>query len=84
MHELSVLAGHVKKNLSYFMESSGHIGEWLAVREEWKHFTSLPEDLRQFAAKPVNIGFIEIALMLSQMPTEKLRRVGESVLDITR
>lgn len=84
MHELSVMAGVLKKNLSYFLESSGHIGNWLAIREEWKHFSSLPDDLRQFAAKPVNIGFIEIALMLSQMPTEKLRRIGESVLDITR
>lgn len=84
MHELSVMAGVLKKNLSYFQESSGHIGNWLAMREEWKHFSSLPEDLRQFAARPVNIGFIEIALMLSQMPTEKLRRIGESVLDITR
>jgi transcriptional regulator with XRE-family HTH domain len=84
MHELSVMAGALKQNLSYFLESSGHIGNWLAIREEWKHFSSLPEDLRQFAAKPVNIGFIEIALMLSQMPTEKLRRIGESVLDITR
>ncbi|MBI5670372.1 MAG: helix-turn-helix transcriptional regulator [Chloroflexi bacterium] len=84
MHELSVMAGVLKKSLSYFLESSGHIGNWLAIREEWKHFSSLPDDLRQFAAKPVNIGFIEIALMLSQMPTEKLRRIGESVLDITR
>ncbi|HEX2907846.1 MAG TPA: helix-turn-helix transcriptional regulator [Phototrophicaceae bacterium] len=84
MHELSVMAGMLKKNLSYFLESSGHIGNWLAIREEWKHFTNLPEDLRQFAAKPINIGFIEIALMLSQMPADKLRRVGESVLDITR
>lgn len=84
MHELSVMAGALKQNLSYFLESSGHIGNWLAIREEWKHFSRLPDDLRQFAAKPVNIGFIEIALMLSQMPTEKLRRIGESVLDITR
>ncbi|GIL14450.1 MAG: hypothetical protein BroJett038_31700 [Chloroflexota bacterium] len=84
MHELSMMAGILKQNMNYFLESSGHIGNWLAVREEWKHFSSLPEDLRQFAAKPVNMGFIEIALMLSQMPTEKLRRVGESVLDITR
>ncbi len=84
MHELTVMAGALKKNLTYFLESSGHIGTWLAIREEWKHFSSLPEDLRQFAAKPVNIGFIEIALMLSQMPADKLRRVGESVLDITR
>lgn len=84
MHELNVMAGALKKNLTYFLESSGHIGMWLAIREEWKNFVNLPEDLRQFAAKPVNVGFLEIALMLSDMPADKLRRVGESVLDITR
>lgn len=83
MHELSVLAGGVKKNISYFLESSSHIGELLAMREEWKHFSSLPEDLRKFAANPLHAGFIEIAILLSQMPTDKLRKVGESVLNIT-
>lgn len=83
MHCLTVLAGGVKKNVSYFLESSSHIGQWLAIKEEWKHFSSLPEDIRQFAANPLNLGFIEIAVMLSQMPTDRLRRVGESVLNIT-
>jgi len=84
MHELTVLAGSVNKNTSYFLEGSGHIGEWLAVREEWKHFTSLRDEVREFAANPRNIGFIEIAIMLSKMPTEQLRDVGASILDITR
>jgi transcriptional regulator with XRE-family HTH domain len=83
MHELTVLANAVKKNINYFLESSSHIGELLTMREDWKHFIHLPEDIRQFAANPLNIGFIEIAIMLSQMPTDRLRRVGESVLNIT-
>lgn len=84
MHELSVLSGIVKKNTSYFLETTGHIGEWLALREEWKHFLELPDDKRQFAANPRNIGFIEIAIMLSKMPVDNLRQVGASILDITR
>lgn len=83
LHHLSVLAGSVKKNVSYFLESSSHIGQWLAIKEEWKHFCDLPDDVRQFAANPLNLGFIEIAIMLSQMPADRLRRVGESVLNIT-
>jgi transcriptional regulator with XRE-family HTH domain len=82
-HELISLASALKKNMDFFLEADSHVGELLATREEWKHFADLPEDLRQFAANPLNLGFIEIALMLSQMPTEKLRRVGESVLNIT-
>lgn len=83
MHELTSLASSVKKNMDFFLETESHVGELLATREEWKHFATLPEDLRQFAANPVNLGFIEIALMFSKMPTDKLRRVGESVLNIT-
>lgn len=83
MHELTVLANAVKKNESYFLESHSHIGEMLMMREEWRHFSDLPEDIRRFAANPLNLGFIEIAIMLSQMPTDRLRRIGESMLDIT-
>jgi transcriptional regulator with XRE-family HTH domain len=83
MHELSVLSGLVKKNISFFLESSSQIGELLALKEMWQHFMELPEDLRQFAANPLNMGFIEIAMLLAQMPVDRLRRVGESVLNIT-
>ena len=83
MHELTVLASAVKKNIRYFLESNSHIGEFLTLREDWKHFASLPDDIRRFAANPLNVGFIEIAMMLAQMPTDRLRRIGESVLNIT-
>lgn len=83
MHELSVIGSAVNRNIGYFLESSSQIGELLATRENWKHFNSLPEDLRQFAANPLNIGFIEIALAFSQMPNDKLKRIAVSMLDIT-
>ncbi|MBC8098648.1 MAG: transcriptional regulator [Armatimonadetes bacterium] len=83
MNELSSLASAVNKNIGYFLESSSQIGELLATRENWKHFNGLPEDLRRFAANPLNIGFIEIALMFSQMPIDKLKNVATSMLDIT-
>jgi len=83
MHQLSVLASAVKRNVDYFLETDSQIGELLEMREAWKHFASLPEDVREFAANPTNIGFIHIALMLSQMPTDRLRQVGASIVDIT-
>jgi transcriptional regulator with XRE-family HTH domain len=84
MHELSVLASGVNKNLNYFLESSSQIGEMLTALEQWRHFNELPADLREFAANPLNVGFIEIALAFSLMPADKLKRVGVSILDITR
>lgn len=83
LHQLSVMAGVVNQNIDYFLESSSQIGELLQMREMWKHFAELPEDVRAFAADPTNIGFIHIALMLSQMPADRLRQVGASILDIT-
>jgi transcriptional regulator with XRE-family HTH domain len=83
MSALSVCANAVRKNMTYFMESSSHIGELLAMREKWKTFLELPEDIRAFAANPLNVGFIEIAKMLADMPVDRLRKVGESVLNIT-
>ncbi|MBL8131268.1 MAG: helix-turn-helix domain-containing protein [Anaerolineae bacterium] len=82
MHELTVLSNAVRKNITYFLESYSQLGELLAMREEWKHFTALPEEIRRFAANPLNIGFIEIAIMFSQMPADRLRKIGESVLSI--
>ena len=83
IHELSVLASGVNKNMSYFLESSSSIGRLLLVRQEWKDFADMPDEVRQFAANPLNTGFIEFAIMLSQMPTNKLRRMAESMLEIT-
>lgn len=83
MHALTVLSNAVKKNIPYFLESHSHLGEWLALREEWQHFTKLPDEIRRFAANPLNLGFIEIAILFSQMPADKLRKVGESVLNIS-
>lgn len=83
MHQLTVLANAVNKNVSFFLETSSYIGELLQMRELWKQFKSLDEDMRAFAASPVNLGFIRIAMMFSQMPAEQLRKVAEGMLEIT-
>jgi transcriptional regulator with XRE-family HTH domain len=83
MHVLTVLASGVKKNVSYFLETGGTVGELLALREAYRQFAQMPPELRAFVTNPLNAGFIEIARMFSQMPTDKLRKVGEAFLDIT-
>lgn len=83
MHELAVLANAVNKTMGYFLETASQIGDLLAMREKWKHFNTLPDELREFAANPQNIGFIEIALNFSRMNSDVLRRIAVSMLDIT-
>ncbi len=83
MHELAVLASALDKNIAYFLETYSQLGDLLSMREKWKHFNALPDELREFAANPQNIGFIEIALNFSRMNSDVLRRIAVSMLDIT-
>ncbi|MEM9951160.1 MAG: helix-turn-helix transcriptional regulator [Chloroflexota bacterium] len=82
MHELSVLANIVNKNMDYFLETSSYVGELLRMREEWQHFADLDPEVRQFAANPLNIGFIKIAITFSQMSADQLRTAAEGMLEI--
>ncbi len=83
VHELAVIAAALKQSMNVFMEADSQIGEMLANLQAWQHFNDLPPDLRAFAANPLNIGFIEIALAFSQMENERLKRIAVSMLDIT-
>lgn len=83
MHYLSTLSSAVNKNMSYFVETSGYIGELLQIREEWKKFSDMDDKLREFASNPSNLGFMQIAVMFSKMPTDDLRDIAEGLLEIT-
>lgn len=83
LHELSVLSNIVNRNMSYFLETESYIGELLRIREEWKHFTDLDDEIRQFAANPLNVAFIKIAITFSKMPAAQLRQAAEGLLEIS-
>ncbi|MGB7340352.1 MAG: helix-turn-helix transcriptional regulator [Phototrophicaceae bacterium] len=82
MHHLSVIANIVNKNMDYFLETSSYVGELLRIREQWKHFSDLDPEVREFAANPLNIGFIKIAITFSKMPVDQLRLAAEGMLEI--
>ncbi|MGJ3238308.1 MAG: helix-turn-helix domain-containing protein [Anaerolineae bacterium] len=82
MHHLSVIASIVNKNMDYFLETGSYVGELLRIREEWKHFSDLDPEIREFAANPLNIGFIKIAITFSQMSADQLRQAAEGMLEI--
>ncbi|GAB5491499.1 MAG: hypothetical protein Phog2KO_17140 [Phototrophicaceae bacterium] len=82
MHQLAVLSSIVNKNVDFFLETSSYVGELLRMREAWKHFSDLDPEVREFAANPLNIGFIQIAITFSKMSADKLRLAAEGMLEI--
>jgi transcriptional regulator with XRE-family HTH domain len=82
MSELSMLSTIVNKNMDYFVETTSFVGELLKVHSEWKRFTDLDPEIREFAANPLNVAFIKIAITFSKMPVDQLRKAAEGLLEI--
>jgi transcriptional regulator with XRE-family HTH domain len=76
---LSALGAHIED----FFDQSGPVGKWMTEQMAMQKFLELPEDMQNFACQPVNRPYLELAMKLSEMPTDRLRSVAEGLLDIT-
>lgn len=76
---LSALGAHIEE----FFDQSGPVGKWMTEQMAMQKFLELPEDMQNFACQPVNRPYLELAMKLSEMPTDRLRSVAEGLLDIT-
>jgi len=81
--ELEVLATALGRRVETFFDESGPIGQWMNDQKGIQQFLELPRELQDFVCQPVNRPYLELALKLSSMPTDKLRSVAEGLLDIT-
>jgi len=81
--ELEVLVTTLGGRIETFFDRSGPIGQWMTNEEAIQNFLQLPDELREFASKPVNLPYLELAMKLSSMSKDKLRSVAEDLLDIT-
>jgi len=81
--ELEVILSALGGRIETFFDRSGPIGQWMTNEEAIQSFLELPEELRDFASKPVNRPYLELAMKLSSMSKDKLRSVAEDLLDIT-
>jgi transcriptional regulator with XRE-family HTH domain len=66
-----------------FYDQAGPIGKWRNQQGLVNKFLELPPELQQFACKPVNRPYLELAVRLSELNAEKLRAVAEVLLEIT-
>jgi len=76
---VSLLGGQVEN----LFDQTGPIGQWMTQQKAVHEFLQLPGDVQNFVCKPVNRPYLELAMKLSNMSTEKLRSVAEDLLDIT-
>ena len=81
--ELEALVNALSARVETFFDQSGPIGQWMARQKSVTQYLELPPELQAFVSQPVNRPYLELAVKLSSMSSEKLRSVAEGLLDIT-
>jgi transcriptional regulator with XRE-family HTH domain len=81
--ELEGLVVLLGGQIETLFDKTSPIGIWMAQQGAIENFLMLPPDVQNFVCKPVNRPYLELAMKLSNMSTEKLRSVAEDLLDIT-
>jgi transcriptional regulator with XRE-family HTH domain len=66
-----------------FIDKYGPVGVWSSQQQSVQEYLKLPEELQAFVTKPINRPYLELAHRLSAMSVDKLRAVGEGILEIT-
>jgi transcriptional regulator with XRE-family HTH domain len=83
MPDLEILLQSLDSRVEDLFDQSGPVGQWMTEQKAMHDFLKLSPELRAFVSQPVNSPYLELALKLSSMSTEKLRTVAENLLDIT-
>jgi transcriptional regulator with XRE-family HTH domain len=83
MPELEGLMALLGGQIESMFDQTGSIGQWMIQQISVQDFLQLPPELQKFVSKPVNRPYLELAMKLSGMSTDKLRSVAEDLLDIT-
>jgi transcriptional regulator with XRE-family HTH domain len=81
--ELEAILAALGARIEDFFDQSGPVGKWMTEQTAMQKFLDLPEDMQNFACQPVNRPYLELAMKLSEMSTDRLRSVAEGLLDIT-
>ena len=66
-----------------FQDRQGPVGARVSQQRTIDDFLELSPELRAFVSKPINRPYLELAQRLSEMSVDKLRSVGEGILEIT-
>jgi transcriptional regulator with XRE-family HTH domain len=81
--ELETLAEALNISMEELADDSGPIGVWRIERRAVQQFVELPPEIQDFISRPINRSFLELAMRISKMPSNQLRTIAESLLEIT-
>ncbi len=81
--QLDALASALNLPVERLFDERGPIGKWRIQQQSIQQFDQLPDELKSFVIKPVNLPYLELAKRLSEMSVEKLRMIAEGLLEIT-
>ena len=81
--ELEGLVALLGGQIEAIFDQTGRIGQWMIQQKAVHDFLQLTPELQNFVSKPVNRPYLDLAMKLSDMSTQKLRSVAEDLLDIT-
>jgi len=80
---LEAVTAQVGHPVDEFFDQHGPVGTWAGQRQSVQEFLGLPAELQAFVSRPINRPYLELAQRLSEMSVDKLRAVGEGILEIT-
>ena len=81
--ELEALVSLLGGQMEDLFDTTGPIGIWMNKQNAIQAYLELPQEFQEFASKPVNRPYLELAMKLSTMSSDKLRSLAENLLDIT-
>lgn len=84
LSELEIVAERCGKGLAEFLdEQTIPLSEAEKGRQMLARLGELSPDVRDFVLNPTNALYLRIAILLSSMKADSLRRIAETILDIT-
>jgi transcriptional regulator with XRE-family HTH domain len=81
--DLEALAMILNNAIKDYEDHTGPVGNWFTRKQSVNSFLELSPELQEFVSKPINRPYLELAVKLSELKVERLRDLGESLLEIT-
>jgi len=82
--ELQQIADYLRLPITYFLdEGVGRVGQREQLQSQFERFSELPDDVRAFVSRYINLPYLRVAIRISDMDADRIRKIAEGLLDIT-